>query len=43
MTTIAVVGATGRTGRAVVAEALARGNRVTAIVRTAESLLLHRD
>ncbi|MGC4992718.1 NAD(P)-dependent oxidoreductase [Nocardia salmonicida] len=38
MTTIAVVGATGRTGRAVVAEALARGNRVTAIVRTAGSL-----
>ncbi|RDI46852.1 NAD(P)-dependent oxidoreductase [Nocardia mexicana] len=38
MSAIAVVGATGRTGRLVVAQALARGHRVTAIVRRAGSL-----
>lgn len=38
MTAIAVLGATGRTGRMVLDEALARGYRVTAIVRRAGSL-----
>ncbi|MEV6431624.1 NAD(P)H-binding protein [Nocardia sp. NPDC051463] len=33
MTSIAVIGASGRTGRIVVEQALARGHRVTAIVR----------
>ncbi|MGW3278409.1 MULTISPECIES: NAD(P)-dependent oxidoreductase [Nocardia] len=38
MSTIAVLGATGRTGRMIVNEALARGHRVTAVVRRAGSL-----
>lgn len=38
MADIAVVGATGRTGRIIVEQALARGHRVTAIVRRAGSL-----
>ncbi|MRH87897.1 NAD(P)H-binding protein [Nocardia sp. SYP-A9097] len=37
MAAIAVVGATGRTGRVIIDRALARGHRVTAIVRSAGS------
>jgi putative NADH-flavin reductase len=35
---IAVIGATGRTGRQVVAQALARGHTVTAVTRHPESI-----
>jgi putative NADH-flavin reductase len=42
MTSIAVIGATGRTGRIIVDEALTRGHFVTAIVRSPDALgLLH--
>lgn len=39
MAAIAVLGATGRTGRVIVDQALARGHRVTAIVRRAGSYI----
>ena len=35
---IAVIGATGRTGRQVVAQALARGHAVTAVTRHPQSI-----
>jgi len=35
-----VIGATGRTGREIVEQALARGHRVTAFVRSPESINL---
>jgi putative NADH-flavin reductase len=38
-----VVGATGRTGRELVDQAVARGHRVTALVRSPEKLVMPRD
>ncbi|MCW3818765.1 NAD(P)H-binding protein [Micromonospora sp. DR5-3] len=43
MTTIAVIGATGRTGRLIVEHALAAGHRVTAVARHPDTLGPARD